>query len=101
MAPEAKLSYTAAVILKAIGSGHRYGFEVMDAIGLPSGTVYPALRRLEALGVVTPVWESEEIAQKQQRPPRKYYSLTAGGRELLASAEQRYRLPEFASAARR
>ncbi len=101
MATDAKLSYTAAVILKAIGSGHRYGFEIMDAIGLPSGTVYPALRRLESMGVVKPVWESDEIAQREQRPPRKYYSLTAQGRGLLASAEQRYRLPEFASAARR
>jgi hypothetical protein len=53
MASEAKLSHTAALILHAISSGHGYGFSVMEVTGLPSGTVYPALRRLER-GSITP-----------------------------------------------
>lgn len=95
MPTDLKLSYTAAAILKAIASGHRYGFEIMDAIGLPSGTVYPALRRMESSGAIGSEWESERLAQKEQRPPRKYYKLTRDGSELLAGAEQRYRLPDF------
>jgi PadR family transcriptional regulator PadR len=90
-----KLSYTAAVILKAVGSGHQYGFEIMESIGLPSGTVYPALRRLESSGAMLSQWENTRAAQ---RPPRKYYSLTPDGQQLLNNAEQRYRLPELASA---
>ena len=44
------LSYSATVILQAVGNGHQYGFDVMDVTGLPSGTVYLALRRLEDAG---------------------------------------------------
>ena len=47
MAVEAKLSHTAAMILQAIHSGYVYGFSIMEMTGLPSGTVYPAMRRLE------------------------------------------------------
>lgn len=97
---DAKLSYTAAVILKAVAAGQRYGFEVMESIGLPSGTVYPALRRLEAAGAISSEWERRRIAQSEQRPPRKYYKPTRAGLELLTNAEQRYRLPEFAESER-
>jgi DNA-binding PadR family transcriptional regulator len=98
MPADARLSYTTAVILKALDAGHRYGFEIMEAIGLPSGTVYPALRRLEESGLIGSRWESEQRAQSEQRPPRKYYRLTAAGNDSLATAEERYRLPEFAEA---
>ena len=47
MAVETKLSHTAAMILQAIHAGYVYGFSVMEMTGLPSGTVYPAMRRLE------------------------------------------------------
>ena len=47
MAAEAKLSHTAAMILQAISAGYVYGFSIMEVTGLPSGTVYPAMRRLE------------------------------------------------------
>ena len=86
------LSHTVAVILRALDNGSRYGFDIMDATGLPSGTVYPALRRLEENELVSSSWESQEAAQKEQRPPRKYYELTAEGQEALASALKRYRL---------
>jgi PadR family transcriptional regulator PadR len=100
MPVDLKLSYTAAVILKAVGTGHRYGVEIMESIGLPSGTVYPALRRLEANGAISSLWEHERIAQAEQRPPRKYYKLTRPGQDLLNNAEQRYRLPELAETER-
>ena len=52
MAVESKLSHTAAMILQAIPAGYGYGFSVMEVTGLPSGTVYPAMRRLEQAGCV-------------------------------------------------
>lgn len=87
------LSYAAAVILQALAHGYRYGFDVMDSVGLPSGTVYPALRRLEAAGLVKSQWEKPEVSQREARPARKYYDLTRAGRESLAAATARYRLP--------
>ena len=88
------LSYTVAVILQALDNGYQYGFDIMDVTGLPSGTVYPALRRLEEAGHVRSKWEKHAIAQQELRPPRKYYELTKDGKEALAEALQRYRLLE-------
>jgi PadR family transcriptional regulator PadR len=87
------LSYAAAAILQALAQGYRYGFDVMDFVGLPSGTVYPALRRLEAAGFVKSQWEKPELSQREARPARKYYDLTRSGREALSAAAARYRLP--------
>jgi DNA-binding PadR family transcriptional regulator len=86
------LSYTVAVILQALDHGYRYGFDIMDITGLPSGTVYPALRRLEDADLVISRWEKQTLATRDGRPPRKYYELTADGREALADALERYRL---------
>jgi DNA-binding PadR family transcriptional regulator len=91
MSPKAYLSYSAAVILQAVEGGYRYGFDIMDITGLPSGTVYPALRRLEQAGLVVSRWEKQNIAQRDGRPPRKYYEITPDGEEALAEAVKRYR----------
>jgi len=88
------LSHSAAVILQALAGGYKYGFDIMDISGLPSGTVYPALRRLEETGLVDSKWEKEGIAQRDGRPPRKYYELTPDGKQALADALKRYRLIE-------
>ena len=88
------LSYTAASILLTIGTGYRYGFDVMDITGLPSGTVYPALRRLEQSGLIASKWESEAVAHRDQRPARKYYSVTRAGESALEAALKRYPLLE-------
>jgi DNA-binding PadR family transcriptional regulator len=85
------LSYTPLFVLQAIAQGFKFGFDVMEATGLPSGTVYPALRRLEALGLVTSDWEAPSAARKAQRPRRRYYVLTKAGRVHLREAETRYR----------
>ena len=97
MSPKAYLSYSAAVILQALDNGYKYGFDIMDITGLPSGTVYPALRRLEETGLVDSKWEKAGIAQREQRPPRKYYELTPDGKSALADALKRYRLLESLS----
>jgi len=51
MSPKSSLSYSAAVILQAVANNYQYGFDIMDMTGLPSGTVYPALRRMEELAL--------------------------------------------------
>jgi PadR family transcriptional regulator PadR len=86
------LSYTMALILQATENGYRYGFDIMTITGLASGTVYPALRRLEAAGFVVSKWERSSIAQQKQRPPRKYYEVSKAGRTALAEARTRFRL---------
>lgn len=88
------LSYTAASILLTIGNGYRYGFDVMDVMGLPSGTVYPALRRLEQSGFIASKWEPDAVAHREQRPARKYYSITRAGESALEKALQRYPILE-------
>jgi DNA-binding PadR family transcriptional regulator len=92
--PDGYLSLSATVVLQAIANGFGYGFDVMDATGLPSGTVYPALRRMEAAGLVRSKWESAAAAQREQRPPRKYYDITRSGQVSLAEAVERYRLAD-------
>lgn len=88
------LSYTMALILQALDSGYRYGFDIMDITGLPSGTVYPALRRLEESALVRSKWEKQAIAQRELRPARKYYELTKAGSTALSEAAARFRLLE-------
>ncbi|MGH9390467.1 MAG: PadR family transcriptional regulator [Vicinamibacteria bacterium] len=78
-------------ILEAVARGVGHGFDIMDATGLPSGTVYPALSRLERDGLVSSRWENARIAREEKRPPRRYYELTSGGRERLAEALLHYR----------
>jgi DNA-binding PadR family transcriptional regulator len=85
------LSYTGLFVLQAVARGHRFGFDIMDVTGLPSGTIYPALRRLEALALVSSDWEKDLKARKEGRPRRRYYEITATGRQQLAEAENRYR----------
>ena len=86
------LSYTMALTLQAVENGYGYGFDIMAITGLPSGTVYPALRRLESADYVASKWEKQSIAQAEQRPPRKYYEVTKAGRTALVEARQRFRL---------
>lgn len=94
MGTETKLSHTAAMILRAISAGYIYGFSVMEMTGLPSGTVYPAMRRLERDGLIQSKWEAESIATTEQRPPRKYYKLTRAGKVTLDASLKRYPLLE-------
>jgi DNA-binding PadR family transcriptional regulator len=84
------LTYPTAAVLLAIQNGHRYGFDIMDATGLPDGTVYPLLRRLERRGVLVAAWEDAEIAREDQRPQRRYYGLTPVGRASMAEVEARF-----------
>jgi DNA-binding PadR family transcriptional regulator len=84
------LTYPTATVLLAIRSGHRYGFDIMDATGLPDGTVYPILRRLERRGVLAGNWEDESEAKSEHRPQRRYYRLTPVGEESMVEVEARF-----------
>ena len=100
MAKQRALSMTGMAVLKAIASGYKYGFDIMDVTDLPSGTVYPALSRLERDGLLKFSWEDPEIAHEEKRPPRKYYDVTKAGRGALDDSLARYRaLQEIAPAA--
>jgi len=84
------LSFTGLFILQALAQGHRFGFDIMQVTNLPSGTIYPALRRLEALALVTSDWEKDLKARKEGRPRRRYYELTPAGKRQLKEAEARF-----------
>lgn len=77
---------TTTLVLQAIARGHRYGFEIVDVTGYATGTVYPALRRLEYAGYLRSAWEREAKAFKDARPQRRYYEITAAGQRALEAA---------------
>ncbi|MEM7415283.1 MAG: PadR family transcriptional regulator [Gemmatimonadota bacterium] len=79
------------MVLHAMARGHGYGFDLLEQTGLTSGTVYPALDRLERLGLARSRWEDAEVAHREKRPPRKYFEITTGGKEVLVEALQRYK----------
>lgn len=88
--PGGYLTYASGIVLAAIASGHRYGFEIMDITGLPSGTVYPVLRKFERLAYVDSLWEDEDEAHAAGRPARRYYEVTAAGREAIQAGGERF-----------
>ena len=93
------LSYGSAAILHAIADGRQFGFDIMNATGLTSGTVYPALDRLESAGYLRSTRESEALSRADGRPARRYFTLTAAGAAALRAALEKYKalrpLPGF------
>ena len=95
-----RLSISGVCVLQAIADGYQYGFDIIDQTGLPSGTVYPALGRLERDGLVKSAWENDQDAHAEGRPARRYFTLTASGAIALRTALAKYRalrpIPGFA-----
>lgn len=83
------MTHATALVLTALDAGCRYGFDVMDATGLPSGTVYPLLRRLDDAGAVRSEWEERAEARERGRPRRRLYRLTDEGRRAVEAARDR------------
>jgi PadR family transcriptional regulator, regulatory protein PadR len=81
-----RITLVTTLVLQAALRGHRYGFEIVDVTGYPTGTVYPALRRLERAGYVRSAWEEERVAAREARPQRRYYEVTAAGARALEQA---------------
>jgi DNA-binding PadR family transcriptional regulator len=88
------MTYQTALVLEALAAGRHHGFDIMDATDLPSGTVYPILRRLDEEGLVRSRWERDTVARREQRPARRYYELTGAGEGKLVEARARYRALE-------
>ena len=72
-----------------MGNSHRgssffrpeFGLELSRLAGLKTGTIYPALARLEQAGWLTTHWQTDEEAMREQRPRRRLYELTTKGTE--------------------
>src|SRR5262249_35687979 len=69
-------------------SEHRYGLDMCAATGLPSGTIYPILARLERIGWVESDWEDPEAHIAEGRPRRRYCWPPRGGAECADEALQ-------------
>jgi DNA-binding PadR family transcriptional regulator len=82
-----------ALLLAALEDGPRHGYAVMEALrqstggrlDLPTGTIYPALRRLEAAGLITGSWSV--VAGRRRRE----YRLTTAGEKALSGKRADWR----------
>ena len=90
MATPVRITRPTALVLLSLARGLRHGFDILDATGLQSGTVYPILRRLEDAGLVRSRWEEVQWARDEGRPPRRLYELTGAGAEALREALARH-----------
>lgn len=72
------------VVLAALNQGEAYGYELLQLINqtsrldLTESTVYPLLARLSRDKLVR-----VRVAPSPHGPPRRYYQLTAAGRQQL------------------
>jgi DNA-binding PadR family transcriptional regulator len=81
------------LLLASLEAGPRHGYAIMEALragsggqfDLPTGTVYPALRRLEQAGLIRGTW-SEAGGRR-----RRVYDLTPAGRRTLAAERGTWR----------
>lgn len=85
-----RVTYPTACVLQALANGKVFGLEIVEYTGLPSGTVYPILRRLERSRLVRSKWETPAEASGNRRPRRRNYQLTATGKRALVAATERY-----------
>jgi DNA-binding PadR family transcriptional regulator len=82
-----------AMLLAALDDGPRHGYAVMEALrqstagrlDLPTGTIYPALHRLEAAGLIAGSWSV--VAGRR----RRMYQLTAAGSGALSGKRAAWR----------
>jgi DNA-binding PadR family transcriptional regulator len=65
-------------VMTADPAAPHYGYDLMKAARLPSGTLYPMLARLQQEGLVDSEWETQR-QDAGGRPPRRYYRLTGEG----------------------
>ena len=98
MRPELLKGHLDALLLAVLEPGPRHGYAVIDALrngsggtlDLPTGTVYPALHRLERAGLIASDWQT--VGGRRRRA----YQLTPAG--LAALTEQRAVWEQFSTA---
>jgi PadR family transcriptional regulator, regulatory protein PadR len=81
------------LLLAALEDGPRHGYAVMEAmreatggrLDLPTGTIYPALHRLEGAGLITGAWSV--VGGRR----RRCYALTAAGKRALSGQRADWR----------
>ncbi|ADD41180.1 PadR family transcriptional regulator [Stackebrandtia nassauensis] len=103
MSQKVKVTAAVATVLGSLmesPDADHYGLELMKSTGLPSGTLYPILVRLQRAEWLEACWEDVDASQAG-RPARKYYRLTPDGtvaarRELTAMYQRLSRLPGIA-----
>ena len=86
------------LLLASLEAEPRHGYAIMEALragsggqfDLPTGTIYPALRRLEQAGLIKGTWSQAGGRQ------RRVYELTPAGRRTLAAERGTWR--EFSAA---
>lgn len=69
-----------------------YGLQMIEATGLPAGTIYPIIARLERHGWLESRWEDPAEHVAAGRPRRRYYRFTPDGlewAEAVVGAERR------------
>lgn len=82
------------IVLQLLGREPTNGYDLMlriqattrDALNVPTGSLYPALYRLEQRGLIRAAWASTENGRRA-----KVYSLTATGRKRLAGQREAWR----------
>ncbi|HEY2550130.1 MAG TPA: helix-turn-helix transcriptional regulator [Streptosporangiaceae bacterium] len=82
-----------ALLLAALEGGPRHGYAVMESLreatggrlDLPTGTIYPALRRLEGAGLIRGSWSV--VGGRRRRE----YRLTAAGQRALSGKRADWR----------
>ncbi len=85
--------HTDTIILKLLAGGDKYGYEITKLVHehseqlyeLKEATMYSSLKRLENDGHITSYWGDES-----QGGRRKYYRITASGRELYKGNKQNW-----------
>jgi len=83
-----------AMLLAALEDGPQHGYAVIEALrqstggrlDLPTGTIYPALRRLEQAGLITGSWSV--VGGRRRRE----YRLTAAGSRALSGRRADWRV---------
>jgi PadR family transcriptional regulator PadR len=71
------------VLANAPDDDPAWGLRICERTGYGTGTVYPALDRMLNAGYITDHWEDPPPAD---RPRRRYYELTANGRQWISDA---------------
>ena len=98
MRPETLKGHLDGMLLAALEPGPRHGYAIMETLragsggqfDLPTGTIYPPLRRLERAGLVAGTWS--EAGGRW----RRVYELTPAGRRILDAERGTWR--EFSAA---
>ena len=73
-------------VLSELLKHSQYGYGLMKATGLKSGSLYPILMRLTERGYLTSTWQASPEAG---RPPRQIYELTVKGRHYAQESLQK------------